>query len=182
MAPKQHSDLFNLRIFPKCHFFGSATALSIIIALIALGTFGISYLNFWAAVGYLSYSVVFYFLVMPLTLCKYCYFKVTESITNDEKGETFVKLLPIDQWSKSCIHMHAGQRGWSYAMAIVWLAPIFLIGVSFFLNFSLLALAALFGFVAVLVGNYRFMVRICTSKCPIKGKCNSSLVRGETYG
>ena len=174
MAAKQESDLFYLRIFPKCPFFGSATALSIIMALIALGTIGISYLNFWVAVGYLSYSAVFYFLVMPLTMCKYCYFKVTDPTSNDEKGETIEKLLSIDQWSKSLLHMHVGQKGWSYAMAIVWLAPIFLIGASLFLNFSLFALTALFGFVVVLVGNYFFMVRLCTTTCPIQGQCQSS--------
>jgi len=174
LVAKQESDLFYLRIFPKCPFFGSATALSIIIALIVLGTIGTSYLNYWAAVGYLSYSVVFYFLVMPLTMCKYCYFKVTESPTDDEKGETTTKLLFVDQWSKSFLHMHVGQKGWSYAMAIVWLAPIFLIGASLFLNFSLFALTALFGFVVVLVGNYFFMVRIKCPTCPIQEQCYSS--------
>ena len=174
MAAKQESDLFYLRMFPKCHFFGSATALSIIIALMVLGTIGISYLNFWAAVGYILYSIVFYFFAMPLTLCKYCYFKVTEPITNDEKGETTERLLSVDQWSKSCLHMHVGQRGWSYAMAIVWLVPIFLIGVSLFLNFSLYALAALFGFVIVLIGNFFFMMRIKCPTCPIQEQCYSS--------
>ena len=174
MAVKQESDLFYLRIFPKCPFFGSATALAIIIGLIALGAVGISYLNSWAALGYLSYSVVFYFLVMPLTMCKYCYFKVTESTANVEKGVTTEKLMSVNQWSKSFLHMHVGQKGWSYAMAIVWLAPIFLIGASLFLNFSLYALTALFGFVFVLVGNYFFMIRMKCPTCPIQEQCHSS--------
>jgi len=174
MAVNQKSDLFYLKIFPKCPFFGSATALSIIVVLIALGTIGISYLNYWAAMGYLLYSLVFYFLVMPLTMCKYCYFKITESTPNDEKGENIEKLLSVDQWSRSFLHMHVGQKGWTYAMTIVWLAPIFLIGASLFLNFSLFALTALIGFVIVLVGNFFFMVRIKCPTCPIKEQCYSS--------
>ena len=184
MVAKQESDLFYLWIFPKCPFFGSITALLIIVMLITLGTIGMSYLNYWAAVGYLSYSLLFYFFAMPQTMCKYCYFKIKESTTNEEKGEPIENLLPVDQWSKSFLHMHVGQKGWSYAMAIVWLAPIFLIGASLFLNFSLSALLALFGFLVVLVSNFFFMVRIKCPTCSIQKQCYSSFggTIPSTYG
>lgn len=174
MSEAQSAELFFLRIFPKCPFFGSATAISIILALIGLGTWGIYYLDFWAAMGYLSYSLVFYFLVMPLTMCRYCYFKIIETTTDEETGKGAEKLLSVEGWTKSHLHLHVGQKGWSYAMAIVWLAPIFLIGASLFLSFSLFALTALFGFVVVLVGNYFFMVRVKCPTCPIQEQCHSA--------
>ena len=93
MVEERESNLFFLRIFPKCPFYKSATAVSIILILIALGTWGIYYLNFWIAVVYLIYSLLFYFLVMPLTMCKYCYFKVTETTIDEEKGESTERLL-----------------------------------------------------------------------------------------
>ncbi len=174
MAVEQDTDLFFLRIFPKCPFFGSATALSIILTLIGLGTWGVYYLNYWAAVGYLSYSLVFYFLVMPLTMCRYCYFNITETSTNEETGKTAASLLSVERWTKSHLHMHVGQKGWAFAMAIVWLAPLVLIGASLFLNFSAFVLLALLGFVVVLVGNYYFMLRVKCPKCPIQEQCHSS--------
>lgn len=79
MTEEQKSELFFLGIFPKCPFYKSLQAILIILVLIALGTLGIYFLNLWAAVGYLVYSIVFYFLVMPLTMCKYCFFKVKET-------------------------------------------------------------------------------------------------------
>ena len=68
------SSLLFLRIFPKCPFYKPVPVL-IILVLIALGTWGIYFLNLWGAVAYLAYSFSFYFLVMPFTMCKYCYFK-----------------------------------------------------------------------------------------------------------
>jgi hypothetical protein len=146
----------------------------IVLVLIALGTWGIYYLNLWVSVGYLGYSLLFYFLVMPLTMCKFCYFKITETTTDEEKGTSSENLLSVDQWSKSHLHLHVGQKGWAGAMAIVWLSPLVLIGASLFLNFSLFAVIALIGFVAVLAGNYQYMVRIKCPTCPIQEQCHSS--------
>ena len=100
MVEKQKSKLFNLGIFPNCPFFGSLQAVLIILALIALGTVGIQFLNLWVAVGYFLYSIVYYFLVMPLWLCKYCYFNVKETTIVQDTGETIVKLLPLDKWQE----------------------------------------------------------------------------------
>ena len=68
MVVEQESNLFFLGIFPKCSFYKSVQAVLIILALITLGTVGIYFLNLWAAVGYLVYSIGYYFLAMPLTL------------------------------------------------------------------------------------------------------------------
>jgi small-conductance mechanosensitive channel len=173
MVEKQDSKLFILWIFPKCPFYKLITLL-IILALIALGTVGIYYLNLWAAVGYLIYSILFYFLLMPLTICKFCYFKVKETTVEKEKGKTVEKLLTVDKWRESYLKKHVGQKNWVIFMVIVWFLPIVLIVISFFLNFSIFALIILIGFIIVLVGNFFYMLRVKCPKCAIKEECHSS--------
>ncbi|MBY8985402.1 MAG: hypothetical protein KGD65_10060 [Candidatus Lokiarchaeota archaeon] len=51
MVEEKKSKLFFLGIFPKCPFYNPLTLL-FIFALISLGTVGIYFLNFWAAVVY----------------------------------------------------------------------------------------------------------------------------------
>jgi hypothetical protein len=173
MVEEKNSKLFFLRIFPKCPFFKPVPIL-IILVLISFGTVGITFLDYWIAVGYLIFSLLFYFLIMPLTMCKFCYFKVTETTTDEEKGKTTEKLLTVNQWSKSHLHLHVGQKGWAGVMAIVWFAPLVLIGVSLFLNFSLFALLSLAGFLGMVVGNYFYMLRVKCPSCPIREECHSS--------
>ena len=174
MVEEQKSELFFLGIFPKCPFYKSVQAVLIILALIVLGTVGIYFLSLWAAVGYLIYSIVFYFLAMPLTLCKYCYFKVKETTIDRDTGETIVRLLPLDKWRESYLKKHVGQKYWTVFISIIWLLPIVLIVISFFLNFSIFALISLIGFIVVLVGNYFYMLRKKCPTCAIKEECHSS--------
>ena len=173
MVEEQKSKLFFLGIFPKCPFY-KPVPLLIILVLIALGTWGIYYLNLWAAVGYLIYSILFYFLGMPLTICKYCYFKVTETTIDKEKGKTIEKLLSVDKWSESHLHKHVGQKHWTWLMTIIWFLPIVLIVISFFRDFSIFAVISLIGFTAVLVGNVFYMLRIKCPTCAIREECHSS--------
>lgn len=174
MAGKQQTKLFNLGIFPRCPFYTSVQAILIILTLITLGTTGIYFFNSLAAIGYFAYSILFYFLVMPFTMCKYCYFKVKETTTDTESGETIVNLLPLKKWRESYLKKHVGQKYWTILMTIVWFAPIVLILISFFLNFSIFALISLIGFIIVLVGNYFYMIRKKCPKCTIKEECHSS--------
>jgi len=173
MAEEKDSKLFILKIFPKCPFY-KPVPLLIILVLIGMGTWGIYYLNFWGAMGYLIYSILFYFLVMPLTVCKYCYFKVKETIVDEEKRKTVEKLLSVDKWSKSHLHMHVGQKNWALLMFLIWFLPIVLIIISFFIDFSIFAVIALIGFIAVVAGNYLYMIRVKCPTCPIREECHSS--------
>jgi len=170
---EQKSKLFILGIFPKCPFYKPVPVL-IILVLIALGTWGIYYLNSWAALAYLIYSFLFYFLVMPFTLCKYCYFKVTVTETDKQNGRTIKKRLSVDQWSESHLHKHVGQKHWTWLMAIIWLLPIVLIVISFFRDFSIFALISLIAFIFVVVGNYFYMLKVKCPTCPIREQCHSS--------
>ena len=163
-----------LGIFPKCPFYKSVQTILIILALITFGTVGIYFLNSWAAVGYFVYSILFYFLAMPLTICKYCYFKVKETTIDRETGETIVRLLPLEKWRESYLKKHVGQKNWTGLMTIVWFAPIVLIVISFFLIFSIFALISLIGFIVVLVGNFFYMLKKKCPKCAIKEECHSS--------
>jgi hypothetical protein len=173
MVEKQDSKLFILWIFPKCPFY-KLVPLLIILALISLGTVGIYYLNLWVAVGYLVYSILFYFLLMPLTICKFCYFKVKETAVDKEKGKTVEKLLTVDKWRESYLKKHVGQKNWVIFMVIVWFLPIVLTVISFFLNFSIFALIILIGFIIVLVGNFFYMLHVKCPKCAIREECHSS--------
>lgn len=175
MVKKQKSNLFFLGIYPKCPFYKSVLAIVIILALITLGTIGIYFLSVWAAMGYLLYSIVFYFLVMPLGLCKYCYFKVKDTTIDKDTGKTIEKLLSKDKWRESYLpkHVQCGKR-WTWALVIVWFLPIVFIIISFFLSFSFYAALSLLGIIVVLVGNLFYMVKVKCPKCPIVDECHSS--------
>jgi hypothetical protein len=160
MKEEEKSKQFILGIFLKCPFYKSVQSLSIILALITLGTVGIYFLNLWAAAGYLIYSILSYFLLMPFTMCKFCYFKVNENT--------------VDKWRETYLEKHVGQKNWVIFMVIVWFLPIVLIVISFFLDFSIYALIILIGFIVMLVGNYFYMLRVKCPTCAIKEECHSS--------
>jgi 4-hydroxybenzoate polyprenyltransferase len=165
MTNSKNSKLLFLGIYPKCPFY-KPLPVFIILVLISFGTWGIYYLNFWVALGYLIYSMAFYFLLMPFTMCKYCYFKVKETVEDDKSS--------VENWAKSGLHLHVGQKNWTWAMFIVWALPMVLTIVSFFIDFSVFAVIALIGFVALVIGNYLFMVRVKCPSCPIREECHSS--------
>ena len=171
---EQNSELFYFGIFPKCPFYKSVQNILIILVLISLGTLGIYFLNQWAAVGYFVYSMLFYFLAMPFTICKYCYYKVKETKKDNETGKTVEKLLSVDKWSESHLKKHVGQKNWTGLMTIVWFGPIILTAISFFLNFSIFALISLIGFILVLVGSIIYLLKKKCPKCAIKEECHAS--------
>ena len=171
---EQKSNLTFIGIFPKCPFY-KPVRLSIILAMIALGTWGIYYLNLWTAVAYSTYSILFFFLALPLTICKYCYYKVKETTIDKEKGKTIEKLLSLDKWRESYLKKWVGQgKKVQVFMGIIWLLPIVLIFISFFLNFSIFALISLIGCIVVLGGNVIYMNRKVCTTCAIKDECHSS--------
>ena len=105
-------------------------------------------------------------------MCKFCYFKVKE--TTVDKRKTIEKLLTVDKWRESYLEKHVGQKNWVIFMIIVWFLPIVLVVISFFLNFSIIALISLIGFIVVLVGNYFYMLRVKCPTCAIRDECHSS--------
>lgn len=174
MQEKQKSSFYILGIYPRCPFYESITAVLFILALISLGTLGIYFLNSWVALVFFVYSILWYFLVMPFTLCKCCYFRQKQTTTDEITGKTIERLMSIEKWKEiNGIEKHAGQKNWSYCMTVIWLLPVVLILISFFTNFSFIALAALAGFICVLVGNYYYMLRKKCPACAIREECHT---------
>lgn len=169
----QNPKLFTFGIYPKCPFYEAVPVL-IILLLVSLGTWGIFYFNSFIAFGYLIFSILFYFLIMPLTVCKYCYFSVSETVNELQTRNRGKKLLTVEAWSKSHLYKHVGQKYWTILMMIVWFSPIIFTILSFFSNFSIFALIPLISFIGVLIGNYFFMLYVKCPKCPIREQCRSS--------
>ncbi len=169
----QNTKLFTLGFYPKCPFYKAVPVL-IILLLISLGTWGIYYFYPFIAFGYLIFSLLFYFLIMPITMCKYCYFSVSEPVNDLHTGNRGKKLLTVEAWTKSHLHKHVGQKYWTILMTIIWFSPIILSIFSFFSNFSIFALISLVSFIVVLIGNYYFMLYVKCPKCPIREQCHSS--------
>ena len=159
------SNLTYLGIFPKCPFYRPVRLL-IILAMIMIGSWGIFFLNIWAAGLYFVYSILFFFLVLPLTICESCYYKTKEATE---------RLLSVDKWREFYLEkwISWGKKVRIF-MGIIWLSPIVLIFISFFLNFSVFALISLFGCILVLGGNVIYMnQRVCPT-CSINEECHSS--------
>lgn len=173
LVDEQKSKFFFLGFIPRCPFY-KLIPVSIILVLIALGTWGIYYFNPWVALGYSIFSLLFYFLLMPFTICKHCYFKVIKTSIDEETGKTTKKLMSVDKWGKTLLHKHVGQKNWVWPMFIIWFLPIVLIIISFFRNFDYLAIIALVGFTAVVVGNFIYMLKIKCPSCPIREYCHSA--------
>jgi len=111
---------------------------------------------------------------MPFTMCKHCYFRIIESSKDEETGKTTKKLMDVDEWGKTLLHKHAGQKNWSWAMFLVWFVPIVLTIISFFTEFNYLAIIALVGFILAVVGNFFYMLKIKCPDCPIREYCHSA--------
>lgn len=170
------SGFYILGIFPRCPFYNSFVAVSIILVLIAFGTIGIYFLNRSLAIAYLVYSISWYFLAMPFVMCKYCYFNLKETTTHQATGKTVDVLMPIHRWREiDGIAKHASRgKKTTIFMAVIWLAPLVLISMSFFRGFSFFALLALIAFAIVLVGNYYYMLRVKCPTCAIKDECHAA--------
>ena len=119
---------------------------------------------------------MWFFLAMPLKHCQYCYYKIKETTIDRKNGKTIVKLLPKDKWKKSYLkkHVECGKKG-GFNIFIIWFLPIVLIGISFFLRFSIFALISLIGFVVMLAVMLIHMKwKVCPT-CAIMDECFAAL-------
>ena len=152
-----------LGIIPKCPFYRPVRLL-IILALIVIGTWGISFLNIWASVLYLIYSILVFGLILPLTICRYCFYKTKMDIQ-----------FSVAKWRELYLNKWILQgKIVRILMGIVWLLPMGLIFISFLVNFSFFGLLSLIGCIAVLGGNVIYMNHRVCSTCAIKDECHSS--------
>jgi len=162
-------------VWVKCPYNNSVINLVSRLGLIALGTVGLIFFNIWVAVAYLTYSVLFNFLLFPTMHCQYCYYAIKKTTVDNKTGKTIEKLLSKEQWKESCLekHVKCGKK-WSKGFYILWFVPIILIIISFFFSFSIFALLSLIGFIGVLAGMlYYTRMKICP-RCVIMEECHSS--------
>ncbi|MHA2105652.1 MAG: hypothetical protein ACW981_19670 [Candidatus Hodarchaeales archaeon] len=167
-------DLRNI-FYPKCPYNDSMFLLMLRLSVIVLGTIGISFFNIWVAVVYLTYSVVYNLLVWPVIHCQYCYYKVKVP-KNDKDGGNVIELLPLDKWKESYLqkHVDCGKKWGSPNLMILWLGPIGLIVISFFLNFSLHAILTLIAFIVTLAGiGIYTRYKICPT-CAFMEECHAN--------
>jgi len=164
-----------VKVWIKCPYNNSVINLVLRLGLMALGTVGLTFFNIWVALGYLIYSILFNFWLLPSKHCKNCYYAVKETTVDSKTGKTIEKLLPKDQWVESCLqkHVDCGKK-WMYSFYILWLVPIVLIIISFFLSFSIYAVMYLIGFIVVLaIMLYYTRQKICPT-CEIMEECHSA--------
>ncbi|MFW9829863.1 MAG: hypothetical protein ACFFBY_10505 [Promethearchaeota archaeon] len=163
--------IFNL----KCPYTKPVVQWVLRFAMLAFGTIGIIFLNFWVAMVYLTFYIGFYFFAMPLKHCQYCYYRVKETTTDDETGMISTNLLPLDKWKEMYLKKHVTcAKKWSINFFITFFSPIILIIISFFLNFSLFALIFLIGFIAALSLMLIHMKRKVCPTCTIVEECHSA--------
>jgi hypothetical protein len=111
--------------------------------------------------------------VWPVIHCPHCYYKV--KAPRIEK-ENIVELLPVNKWKESYLkkHVDCGKKWGSPHFMILWLGPIVLIGISFFLSFSIFALISLISFIVVLaVMLIQARWKVCPT-CAIMEECHAA--------
>jgi membrane protein YdbS with pleckstrin-like domain len=168
----------NTRVGPlqKCPYNKSMLLWVFRSCIMVLGTVGLIFFNMWVAVAYLIYSVVFTFWATPVKHCKYCYYNVRETVIDKKTGKTIAVLLPKEKWVESYLKKHivCAKKWYPPQNILLWLIPIVLIIISFFLNFSIIALSSLIGFIVLLAIMLQYTRwKICPT-CVIVKECHSS--------
>jgi len=146
------------------------------LALIVFGSVGLIFFNLWASLAYLIYSVLYNFLAFPLKHCQYCYFKIMESVIDEENGKTISKILNKDKWKELYLekHVDCGKKWGAPNLFILWFLPIVLIIISFFLDYSPISLVSLIGFIVILVIMGVHMNKKVCPTCAIKDECHAA--------
>ncbi|HIH01398.1 TPA: hypothetical protein HA259_04870 [Thermoplasmata archaeon] len=164
-----------MTVWRKCPFYESKFQLALKLAIIGFGAVGLSALNVWVSAIYLAYSLLFFLLIMPLRHCRYCFYAVRDSGSDGAENGVAVGPLAVADWVESYLekHVECGKR-WSVNLFVLWIGPIVLIVVSFFLDFSILAVISLIGFVSMLAVMAADMKRNVCPTCAIRDECHAS--------
>jgi hypothetical protein len=87
-----------------------------------------------------------------------------------------MKLLPKDEWKESYLkkHVHRGKKLFPPLGLLLWLLPIVLIGISFLVNFSIISLLSLIGFIVTLALMLLYVRwKVCPT-CAIMDECHEA--------
>lgn len=141
----------------KCPATTSRSRFLLNVVMVALGAVGLYYLSMWVSLAYIAGFVLFFFVVMPLKACQYCYFRTDE---------------PLEEWKEKYLQPHSeSMKKWGSAIFLIWGVPIAGIVISFFFNFSVVALVCLIGFVALLSVSSMHLNRSICAQCAILDVC-----------
>ncbi len=141
----------------KCSAAASKLRFGLNLIMVVLGAAGLYFLNIWVSVAYVVWFFLFFFVIMPFVVCRYCYFRVDAT---------------IEEWKEKYLQLHADcMKKWGAAIFLVWAIPIIGILVSLFLNFSAIALLCLVGFVIMVVINAATLSRTICVHCSIYDVC-----------
>lgn len=125
--------------------------------MVVCGSLGLSYLSIWASVAFIVLFLAYFFVIMPSTLCKYCYFRTD---------------CDLKEWEEQYLAVHTeAMKKWGMGIFVVWLVPVIGIVVSFFVNFSVVAVICLVGFVASLLWLPRQLSQDICSHCALVDMC-----------
>ena len=85
-------------------------------------------------------------------------------------------LLPLDVWKESYLkkHVNCGKKFFPPIGLLQWFLPLVLIGISFFFNFSIIALLSLIGFIVLLAGMLLYVRWKVCPKCAIVDECHAA--------
>lgn len=149
----------------KCPATASQSRFGLNLIMVAFGAVGLFYLSIWASAGYIVLFFVVFFVVMPLRMCQYCYYK---------------RDTPLEEWKEEYLQQHADcMKKWGSAIFLIWGVPIVGIVASFFVNFSLVAVVCLIGFVALLSLSSRQLRKTVCAHCEILEVCPLRQPRGH---
>lgn len=141
----------------KCPAAASKTRLLLNLIMVVLGAAGLYYLSVWVSVAYLVWFFAFFFVVMPLTMCRYCYYRVDAD---------------LEEWKEEYLPLHADcVKKWGVGIFSIWGIPIVGILIALYLNFSVIALACLIVFVIMVVVNSMMLSRTICTHCAIYEVC-----------
>jgi hypothetical protein len=141
----------------ECPLKSSMPHFLLMVLMAILGITGLYYLSPWVSLAYIVYFVVFIFVIMPVKMCQNCYYRT--------KGT-------IDEWKEkySADHVQC-TKTWGLGMFIVWLVPIAGIIISFFKNFSYIAVICLVGFVVALIASNKHLEKAICTTCELYEAC-----------
>ncbi len=149
----------------KCPATASKSRFFLNLIMVAFGAVGLYYLSIWASVAYILLFLVVFFVVMPMRMCQYCYYKVDSS---------------LEEWKEEYLQQHADcVKKWGSAIFLIWGVPIVGIIASFFTNFSPVAVVCLVGFVALLSVLPMHLRKTICAFCEILEVCPLRQPRGH---
>ena len=105
----------------------------------------------------------------------------TRTSIDKESHKPIKVFLTIKEWKESYLdkHVACGKKWGAPNLFVLWFLPIGLIVISFFVNFSLIALISLAGLIVILAVMGDHMTRKVCPECAIKDECHAAFSKNK---